>query len=88
MLLTSIFTHVADIVNHNDYIARVHIRIMSVTVIFISFRLLKVGRIINEEFGSLVVILSYAINDVLVWLLAYLTFLIPFSKYSFIEKIQ
>ena len=80
MLLASIFTHVADIVDHKEYIARVHIRIMSITVIFVSFRLLKVGRIIQEEFGSLVVILTYAVNDVVVWVMAYLTILIPFSN--------
>ena len=81
LLLTCIFTHIADLVEHSEYKARTHVRIMSVTVIFISFRLLKVGRIINEEFGTLAVILTYAINDVFVWVLAYLTFLIPFSKY-------
>ena len=75
-----------DIVNHSEYKARTHIRIMSVTVIFISFRLLKVGRIINEDFGTLVVILTYAINDVFIWLLAYLTFLIPFSNFIFISS--
>lgn len=48
LLCTCVFTHVSDIVNHNEEIARVHIRIMSVTVIFISLRLLKSGRLINE----------------------------------------
>ena len=80
MLLACIFTHVSDIVSHSEYMARTQIRIMSVTIIFISFRLLKVGRIIHEEFGSLVVILTYAVNDVVVWVMAYLTILIPFSN--------
>ena len=76
---------IQDIIDHSEYIARVHIRIMSVTLIFVSFRLLKVGRIINEEFGSLVVILTYAVNDILIWVIAYFTLLIPFSKKCFIN---
>jgi hypothetical protein len=77
--------YIQDIIHHSEDIARIHIRIMSVTLIFVSFRLLKVGRIINEEFGSLVVILTYAVNDILIWVIAYFTLLIPFSKKCFIN---
>ena len=49
MLLSAcVFTHIADIVNHLEVIARAHIRLMSVTVVFIALRLLKTGRVLHE----------------------------------------
>lgn len=45
-------THIADILNHSETLARAHIRLMSVTVVFIALRLLKVGRLISEVRAS------------------------------------
>jgi hypothetical protein len=60
--------------------ARVHIRLMSITIVFIALRLLKVGRVINEMFGILVMTLQYVIYDILVWLSVYVLFLLPYGN--------
>lgn len=48
LLLAVIFTHVADVVNHSEAIARAHIRVFSVTIVFISMRIFESGRVIFE----------------------------------------
>ena len=80
LLAAGFFTHIADIIDHSDELARAHVRIMCITVIFIALRMLKVGRIINEEFGSLVMTIYFVKRDIIIWLIGYTTFLIPFSK--------
>lgn len=74
-----IATHVIDILDHSENMARSHIRIMSVTVIFIAFRLLKVGRIIHERFGILVMTLYHVIFDIIMWLTVYIIFWLPYG---------
>jgi hypothetical protein len=89
LLAAGFFTHIADIIDHNDTLARAHVRIMSITVIFIALRLLKVGRVINEEFGTLVMTIYFVVRDIIIWLIAYVTFWIPFSNYlNFILRIH
>jgi hypothetical protein len=84
LLAAVIFTHIADIINHNELIARANVRIMSISNIFISLRLLKVGRIINQDFGMLVITITFVMRDLIVWILSYVTILIPFSIIYFI----
>ena len=85
LLSAVIFTHVADIIKHNELIARANVRIMSISNIFISLRLLKVGRIINQDFGMLVITITFVMRDLVVWMLAYITILIPFSMIFIIK---
>ena len=44
LLLACVITHIVDVVNHTLFIARLHIRIMAVTVILIWLRLMKNAR--------------------------------------------
>ena len=44
LLLACVTTHIVDIVNHTLFVARLHIRIMAVTVILIWLRLMKNAR--------------------------------------------
>ena len=80
LLLACIITHIVDIVSHNEAIARAHIRLMSVTVIFISTRLLKTGRVLSEEFGMLVMTLFFVLRDIAVWLVAFVIIWISLSN--------
>lgn len=100
ILIIVVITHIIDIAEHSEYIARIHISILAIAVIIISMRLLKVknfqiffliifvkkftikvGRVINQEFGMLVMTLYFVLNDIAVWVITYGTFLIPFCKY-------
>ncbi len=80
LITATICSHIVDVVDHTDYKARVHIRILAITIIFISARLLKVGRVINEQFGILVITLTSIYADVIVWLVIFIAAWIPFSK--------
>jgi hypothetical protein len=44
LLLVCIITHFVDVAHHTTFIARLHIRIMAITVILIWLRLLKNAR--------------------------------------------
>ena len=80
LLLACIGTHLEDIRSHSEFKARLHIRIMSVTVIFISVRLFKSSRILNKRFGTLVMILYYSIYDMFIWFVLYLVIWLSFSE--------
>ena len=80
LLLACIGTHVDDILDHTEYKARLHIRIMAITIIIISVRLLKSSRIIIPQFGTLVMILYYTISDMIIWFILYLVIWLSFSK--------
>ena len=81
LITISIATHIIDITDHSEYHARIHIRCLSATIIFISIRLLKVGRVVNEQFGVLVITLTSSIRDIGVWFGVFIIFLLPFSKF-------
>jgi hypothetical protein len=80
LLLVCIGTHIDDIVAHTENKARNHIRVMAVTVILISVRLLKSARVIIPKFGTLVMILYYSIADMIIWFILYLVIWLSFSK--------
>ena len=44
LLVACVITHIVDVVNHTDFSARLHIRIMAITVILIWLRLMKNAR--------------------------------------------
>ncbi len=69
LLIVCITTHIEDIRNHTEYKAKLHIHTMSFTVIVISLRILKVGRIVMPKFGTLVMVLYYLIADMIIWFL-------------------
>ncbi|CAF0738544.1 unnamed protein product [Brachionus calyciflorus] len=79
LLITSLATHLADIVDHNETISRDHIRVASITVIVLSFRLLKTARTLWMPFGMLVMTLYHIVMDIIVWILAFITIWIPFT---------
>jgi hypothetical protein len=48
LLLSVIATHIADVVNHTEQMARVHIRIFAVAIVFIGMKFFEKGRTINS----------------------------------------
>ena len=48
MILVVFATHVADVIYHSETLARIHIRIFSITIIFIGIRIFEIGRVINS----------------------------------------
>ena len=44
LLLTCILTHIVDVSNHTHVVARLHIRIMAITIILLWLRLMKNAR--------------------------------------------
>ncbi|CAF0899221.1 unnamed protein product [Brachionus calyciflorus] len=79
LLIASLATHLADILNHNETIAKNHIRVTSITVIVLSLRLLKTARTLWMPFGMLVMTLYYIARDIIVWILAFIIIWIPFT---------
>ena len=80
LLIACIVTHIDDIRNHTEFKARLHIHIMSATVIVIGLRLLKSSRVLIPKFGTLVMILYYAISDMIIWFMLYMVIWLSFSK--------
>ncbi|XP_048759096.2 transient receptor potential cation channel subfamily V member 1-like isoform X2 [Ostrea edulis] len=76
-LITSIATHIVDIFVHSDDLARAHIRIMSVTIIMLWLRLMKVARAF-ALLGPFIVMLSHMVKDLLRFAFLYLEFYLPF----------
>ncbi|CAF1107291.1 unnamed protein product [Brachionus calyciflorus] len=79
LLIISLATHLEDILNHSETIARNHIRVASITVVVLSFRLLKSARTLWMPFGMLVMTLYHIIRDIIVWILAFIIIWIPFT---------
>jgi hypothetical protein len=79
LLLAVIATHVADMISHTDLIARAHIRLFSVATIFISMRIYETGKVIYEKFGMLVVTLTFVIKKIIVWMVLFAIFWVPFT---------
>ena len=77
-----ISTHIADVCNHSDEMAMTHARIFSVTLIFISWRILSSAKVLYEAFGLLVVSIELIFKNVVVWFLVYAGIWIPLSKYQ------
>jgi hypothetical protein len=48
LLLVVIGTHVADICDHSEARAKLHIRIFAVTIVFIAIRFFRTARTINK----------------------------------------
>jgi hypothetical protein len=51
LLLVVIGTHVADVLNHTEHMARVHIQIFAVAIVFIGIRVFEAGKTINMVTG-------------------------------------
>jgi hypothetical protein len=71
---------ISDSINHTPFMAQSHIRIMSVTIILLSFRLLKITRVIFTKFGYLVVIIFTAVPDIFYWVVFYAIVWLGFCK--------
>ncbi|RNA05570.1 transient receptor potential cation channel subfamily V member 3-like isoform X2, partial [Brachionus plicatilis] len=83
-VIAALGTHLADILNHSEIIARNHIRVTSISVLLVSARVLKNGRILWEPFGMLVMTLYFIVWDIFVWILVFLITLIPFTTSFYI----
>ena len=79
LLITCIATHVADIVNHTTHLAQVHIRIMSITVVVVCFRLLKTSQILIPHFGTIVQMFIFSLPDIVNWFCLFCCIWLPFS---------
>ena len=72
-------THISDIVEHTNYKAQTHIRLMSVTIIVVCLRLLKTSQILIPKFGSLVQVLYFASSDIFGWFFVFACIWLSFS---------
>ena len=79
-LLLVFFVHLADISNHTDEIAVVYSRIFSLAIIFISVDIFKIGRVINERFGTLVVSITFIFSKVFAWFALYCIVWLPYCS--------
>ncbi|XP_060608623.1 uncharacterized protein LOC132760627 isoform X3 [Ruditapes philippinarum] len=77
LLVAVIGTHVADIVDHTDAVARAHIRLTAVVVIFLWLRLMKNIRAFSM-LGPFVVMVGAMISDLLKFAFLYFEFYIPY----------
>ena len=78
--MACIATHIDDVWRHSELKAKNHNRLMSLTVVFISARLLKSGRLIFKKLGTLITILAESIPEFIVWGVLYVVIWLSFSK--------
>nr|DBA23991.1 TPA: hypothetical protein GDO54_011701 [Pyxicephalus adspersus] len=79
LLCAVIITHIADLVVQNNKDLHVsHVRVFSVTIIFLWLRVMKHARAIRL-LGPFIVMLGKIVNDVLKFLFLYGEFYIPFA---------
>ncbi|KAM8966809.1 uncharacterized protein RCH25_025436 [Pelodytes ibericus] len=79
LLLAVILTHIADVVvQHNQDLHTSHVRVFSVTIIFLWLRLMKHARAIRL-LGPFIVMLGKIMTDVLKFLFLYGEFYIPYA---------
>ncbi|XP_053322428.1 transient receptor potential cation channel subfamily A member 1-like [Spea bombifrons] len=79
LLLAVILTHIADVVVHNNPdLHASHVRVFSVTIVFLWLRLMKHARAIRL-LGPFIVMLGKIITDVLKFLFLYGEFYIPYA---------
>ena len=79
-ILSCIFTHISDIIDHNYYIAKVHNRLTSISFMFLCIRLLKMSRIVIPKLGVLVMVIYYALIEMVTWMVLFGLFWLSFSK--------
>ncbi|XP_059144999.1 uncharacterized protein LOC131932143 [Physella acuta] len=77
LLLVCMATHIADIISHTELLARAHIRLMSITIIFLWLRLMKNARAF-AALGPFIVIVGHILKDCARFLFLYLEFYIPY----------
>ncbi|RUS78045.1 hypothetical protein EGW08_014184 [Elysia chlorotica] len=77
MLIICMVTHIADVANHTEKIARAHIRLMAVTIILLWLRLMKNARAF-ALLGPFIVMLGHMLKDCVRFLFLYMEFYIPF----------
>lgn len=77
LLLAVIGTHIADIAAHTDQMARVHIRLTAIVIIFLWLRLMKNIRAFSM-LGPFVVMVGAMLSDLLKFAFLYFEFYIPY----------
>ncbi|KAI0229397.1 hypothetical protein LSAT2_020202 [Lamellibrachia satsuma] len=78
LLLVSLLTHVIDVGAHSSFRARLHVRIMAITIILLWLRLMKNLRSF-AKLGPFIVMLGHMADDVFKFFFLYLQFYIPFA---------
>ncbi|ELU06894.1 hypothetical protein CAPTEDRAFT_184604 [Capitella teleta] len=78
LLTTCVITHLVDIWAHTNFVARLHIQIMAVTIIVIWLRLMKNARAFST-LGPFIVMLGHMFSDILKFFALYLEFYIPYA---------
>uniref|UniRef100_A0A2C9M2V5 Ion transport domain-containing protein n=1 Tax=Biomphalaria glabrata TaxID=6526 RepID=A0A2C9M2V5_BIOGL len=76
-LLICMATHIADIIDHSEVLAKVHIRIMAITIILLWLRLMKHARAF-ALLGPFIVMLGHMLKDCVRFLFLYMEFYIPY----------
>ncbi|XP_035826485.1 uncharacterized protein LOC101851051 isoform X3 [Aplysia californica] len=77
LLTVCIVTHIADVIAHSETLARLHIRIMSITIILLWLRLMKNARAF-ALLGPFIVMLGHMLKDCARFLFLYMEFYIPY----------
>ncbi|XP_071119382.1 transient receptor potential cation channel subfamily A member 1-like [Haliotis cracherodii] len=77
LLGVCVVTHLVDVVQHSELLARWHIRIMCVTIILLWLRLMKCVRAFTVV-GPFIVMLGHMMTDLLRFLFLFLEFYIPY----------
>ncbi|KAK2177712.1 hypothetical protein NP493_583g02067 [Ridgeia piscesae] len=78
LLFVSLLTHIIDVSTHTTFRARVHVRIMAITIILLWLRLMKNLRAFTK-LGPFIVMLGHMTADVAMFLCLYIQFFIPFA---------
>ena len=86
--VTSIlYFFVTDISNHTSEKSKAYVRTFSLAVIFISFDIFKVVRVLNEKFGILVVSLTFLLKKLFAWFALYCIIWLPYCKILIIRSL-
>jgi hypothetical protein len=56
-----------DIITHTTYKAQLHIRLITVTIIIVCIRFLKISQTLFKRFGEIVQMVLFAGGEILYW---------------------
>ncbi len=79
LLIACIGTHIGDIIYHSTHLAQAHIRLMSITIVIVCFRLLKTSQMLVSHFGTIVQMFIFSLPDIINWFLLFCCIWLPFS---------
>ena len=80
LMISSIVTHIVDVSNHTESIARAHVIIICITDILIIIHLMRMSQLLFKSFGILVQILYFTLGEIITWFALFCGFWFAFSK--------